>query len=275
MSSNREILSMFDRYNRTINYLRISVTDRCNLRCRYCMPEEGVKWLPHEDILSFEEIVEIVRNAADMGINKIRITGGEPLVRKGIVDLVAMISGVEGVTDLSMTTNGILLEKFAAPLKMAGLNRVNISLDTTDPLRFHQLTRGGVIERVFEGIRAARESGLKPVKINCVVSHSSGEPDADTVREYAKREGLQVRFIRQMDLAEGEFGIVEGGEGGNCSICNRLRITANGMVKPCLFANQEFPVRILGARKALVEALNAKPLKGCYNSTGRFFNIGG
>ncbi len=266
---------MFDLYNRKINYLRISVTDRCNLRCRYCMPEEGVRMLQHGEILSFEEIVDIVKVAVDMGINKIRLTGGEPLVRKGIVDLVAMIAGVRGVIDLAMTTNGILLKEFAGALRLAGLMRVNVSLDTLDPDKFNRLTRGGRITHVLEGIRAAQLSGLNPVKINCVVFKSSDEEDAGQVKEFAVREGLEIRFIRQMDLETGEFGIVEGGEGGNCNICNRLRLTANGMVKPCLFNEQEFPVRQLGAEAALIQALNSKPQQGCFNRTGSFYNIGG
>ncbi len=134
---------MFDRFNRTINYLRISVTDRCNLRCRYCMPEEGIKLLRHEDILSFDEITGFTEVAVKHGVNKVRITGGEPLVRKGIVTLVKMIADIEGINDLSMTTNGVLLKDFAADLKTAGLHRVNISLDTTDPERFAYITRGG------------------------------------------------------------------------------------------------------------------------------------
>jgi cyclic pyranopterin phosphate synthase len=266
---------MFDRYKRHINYLRISVTDRCNLRCRYCMPEEGVQHLRHEDILTFEEITAVVRAAVGMGIDKIRLTGGEPLIRKGIADLVAMIASVAGISDLALTTNGIFLKEHAVSLKMAGLHRINVSLDTLDPEKFKRITRGGDIRQVLDGIRAACDAGLHPVKINCVVFKSSNEEDAIMVRDFAGREGLQVRFIRQMDLETGEFSHVEGGDGGNCEICNRLRLTANGMVKPCLFNDSEFSVRMLGAQQALVSALHAKPEKGCYNMTGKFYNIGG
>ncbi|MDD5694804.1 MAG: radical SAM protein, partial [Bacteroidales bacterium] len=146
---------MYDRFNRPIQYLRISVTDRCNLRCVYCMPEEGVVPLKHSDILSYEEILEVVGVAIESGIQKIRITGGEPLVRKGVVSLVSRVSSLKGIRDLSMTTNGILLEEFARPLKDAGLHRINISLDTLDPDRYRQLTRGGDITRVLKGIMAA------------------------------------------------------------------------------------------------------------------------
>jgi len=266
---------MIDLYNRQISYLRISVTDRCNLRCRYCIPEEGARMLQHNDILSFEEIVEVVRVAVNLGVNKIRLTGGEPLVRKGIVELVSMIAGVRGVIDLAMTTNGLLLKELAGALRLAGLMRVNVSLDTIDPDKFNRLTRGGNIMDVLEGIRAAQSAGLNPVKINCVVFKSSDEEDARQVKEFAVKEGLEVRFIRQMDLGKGEFGIVEGGEGGNCSICNRLRLTANGMVKPCLFSEQEFSVRQLGSQAALMQALKSKPQQGCFNRTGSFYNIGG
>ena len=266
---------MFDRYNRHINYLRISVTDRCNLRCRYCMPTEGIHLLAHEEILSFEEIAGVVKVAVNVGIDKIRITGGEPLVRRGITDLIAMIALVKGVRDLALTTNGVLLKEYATQLKMAGLQRVNVSLDTLDPTRYTCITRGGDISRVIEGINAARDAGLHPVKINCVVIKSSDEDDARLVNKYAKEEGLQVRFIRQMDLETGDFSKVEGGEGGRCEICNRLRLMANGMVKPCLFSEHTFSVRELGAEQALISALNDKPKRGCYNRTGRFYNIGG
>jgi len=266
---------VYDRFNRHINYLRISVTDRCNLRCRYCMPEDGIRLMNHQDILSFEEITEVVRVAVSLGIDKFRITGGEPLVRKDIVTLVSQMASVDGVKDLSITTNGILLEELALPLKDAGLRRVNISLDTLNPLKFSEITRGGDITKVLSGIQAAKDAGLEPIKINCVVFKSSNEADALEVKEYGRMNNLQVRFIRQMNLESGEFSVVEGGEGGNCSRCNRLRLTASGMVKPCLFDEQEFSVRELGAEKALLSALNSKPLNGCFNSKGSFYNIGG
>lgn len=239
------------------------------------MPDGDVHWLNPADILSFEEIADVVESATRLGINKIRLTGGEPLVRKDIARLVGMIAAIKEVKDLALTTNGILLGELAGELKAAGLMRVNVSLDTLDPLKFKSLTRGGNIRQVFDGIQAAMEAGLEPVKINCVVSGSSDEEDARQVKEYALLKGLRVRFIRQMDLETGEFGMVEGGEGGNCSICNRLRLTANGMVKPCLFSEQEYPVREMGAEKALIAALESKPLKGCVNRIGKFYNIGG
>lgn len=239
------------------------------------MPAEGVSSLRHEEILSFEEIHSVVRIAVGLGIDKIRITGGEPLVRKGITDLISMIASTEGIKDLAMTTNGILLPELANKLKDAGLQRINISLDTLDSSKYKELTRGGDLKLVLDGIKAARQAGLDPIKINCVVFKSSNEEDALEVKKFAYNEGLQVRFIRRMDLETGEFSVVEGGEGGNCSICNRLRLTANGMIKPCLFSDLEYPVRLLGAEAALLNAMNAKPLKGCVSTKNKFYNIGG
>ncbi len=164
---------MFDSYNRRINYLRISVTDRCNLRCTYCMPAEGIVLMKHSDILSFEEIMQVVDAALMLGVDKIRLTGGEPLVRKGIVKLIEMIASRPGIQDLGMTTNGQLLEQFAQPLKDAGLHRINVSLDTLNPDKYRQITRGGEIDNVLKGIDSAVKSGLSPVKIKCVISKSS------------------------------------------------------------------------------------------------------
>ncbi|NCC71769.1 MAG: radical SAM protein [Sphingobacteriia bacterium] len=266
---------MFDSFNRKINYLRISVTDRCNLRCVYCMPPEGVKLLRHEDILSFDEIVEITKTAVAMGIDKVRLTGGEPLVRKGIIDLVTMIGEINGIKDFSMTTNGTLLDKYASQLVKAGLQRVNISLDTTDPEKYRQITRLGNIEDVFRGIDAARKSGLSPIKINCVVKKSSTEPDALAVKKFCKENNLQVRFIREMNLETGSFSVVEGGNGGDCKHCNRIRLTSDGKILPCLFSDLSFDVRSLGAEKAIRLAVENKPVSGTANHLKQFSNIGG
>jgi GTP 3',8-cyclase len=266
---------MYDRFDRHIDYLRISVTDRCNLRCMYCMPAEGIELLRHEDILSFDEIAEVARIAVEMGVRKIRLTGGEPLVRRGISDLVKMIAGIEGIEDLSMTTNGIMLDKFAVRLKEAGLQRINVSLDTIDSLKYRYLTRGGSLENVLEGLRIAGEAGLSPIKINCVTGDLTNEDDAIGVKRFAAENNYEVRFIRQMDLARGEFYVVEGGDGGNCSQCNRLRLTSNGMVKPCLFNATGFNVRELGAREAILKALDNKPKCGTFNREEEFSRIGG
>ena len=266
---------MYDRYNRKINYLRVSITDRCNLRCRYCMPPEGIKLISHDDILSFDEITDFVKIAVNMGVEKVRLSGGEPLVRKDLTVLVKMIAGIKGINDFSMTTNGTLLRKSAKPLADAGLHRVNVSLDSMDPFKFIWLTRGGDLNQTIDGIDAAIEAGLTPVKLNCVVKESKDEHDAKMVASFAEKKGLEVRYIKQMDLARGEYGVVEGGDGGNCENCNRLRITANGKVKPCLFNELEYDVRKLGAEKAIKMALENKPECGTVNRDNEFYNIGG
>ena len=266
---------MFDRFNRNITYLRISVTDRCNLRCMYCMPGGGIRLLKKEEVLSLEEIAETVKVGAELGIKKVRLTGGEPLVRKGISDLVAMINEVEGIEEITMTTNGILLSRYADALKKAGLKRVNISLDSVSSEKFSEITRGGKLEDVVAGICAAKSAGLTPVKINVVKLSNGDNGRLEELRKFAAEEGLKLRFIKQMDLRTGEFSQVEGGDGGNCAICNRLRLMANGMIKPCLFSNKEYSIRKYGIKEAFLLALNAKPKEGAVNSKGSFYNIGG
>lgn len=266
---------MYDRFNRKINYLRISVTDRCNLRCVYCMPEEGVTLLDHKDILTFDEIVKVTQTAVCKGIDKVRLTGGEPLVRKGIVDLVKMIGKIEGIKDYSMTTNAILLDRYAQQLAESGLRRVNISLDTLNAEKFRQITRGGDIQKVFDGIKAAKEAGLEPVKINCVIKENRTEPDAVEVAKFCNENNLMVRFIKEMDLETGSFSVVQGGSGGDCAHCNRLRLTSDGLIKPCLFSDMGYSVRELGPERAIDIAIGNKPVSGHTNLTGKFYNIGG
>ena len=266
---------MFDRFDRNLNYLRISVTDRCNLRCTYCMSEEGIKLFRHEEILSFNEIAGFTKMAVSNGVNKVRLTGGEPLVRKGVTALVRMISEINGIEDLSMTTNGTLLKQYAKDLKEAGLHRVNISLDTIDPEKFKIITRNGNLNDVFEGIKAAKDAGLLPVKINCVIRESKEEEEAKAVTGFCKENDLEIRYIRQMDLVKGHFSVVDGGTGGDCSLCNRLRLTSNGKLKPCLFNNIELDIRELGFEKAIKLAAELKPECGSKNETGAFYNIGG
>ena len=157
---------MFDQYNRRINYLRISVTDRCNLRCTYCMPEEGIEQMAHSDILSFEEIITFVNVAVKQGFEKVRITGGEPLVRKGIISLIASLAQIPEIKDLSMTTNGVLLKQFAKQLREAGLQRINVSLDTIDANKYQQITRVGNITDVIDGLLLAKELGFRKIKLN-------------------------------------------------------------------------------------------------------------
>jgi len=253
---------MKDRFGRSITYLRVSVTDRCNLRCWYCMLPEGIEPARRSEILSFEEMVEVVEAAVGLGVRKVRLTGGEPLVRRGITSLVRMLARLPGIEDLGMTTNGILLAEHAAGLAAAGLHRVNVSLDAVRADRYAELTGGGDVRRVFEGIEAAQRAGLTPVKLNCVVRESSDEPDAREVARFAREHGLIVRFIRVMDPASGAFWPVEPGGGGDCPRCNRLRLTSKGVVRPCLLSDIGFSVRELGVEAALRRAVLAKPQAG-------------
>lgn len=297
-----------DRFQRGIDYLRISVTDRCNLRCIYCMPPEGVLLVNRRDILSFEEIQTIVRAASELGIDKVRITGGEPLVRLHITELIRMISGVDGIKEISMTTNGILLAKYAAELQQAGLRRVNVSLDTLKAGRFRDITRAGELTAVLKGIEAAREVGLNPIKINMVPMKGIND---DEIVDFAKmtiEAGWHVRFIELMPFAKGielipadiqkkqiellgkmepYFGIVGAGParyyrlpGANgtigfisaisepfCERCNRLRLSATGILYPCLFSENGMDLRTYLRRgititevKALItQAASLKP----------------
>lgn len=265
---------MFDSFNRDINYLRISVTDRCNLRCNYCMPQTGIKYYNNKDVLSFEEIVEVVKVCTVLGIKKVRLTGGEPLVRKGILKLVEMIASVNAVEDLSMTTNGVLLEKMAESLAGAGLNRINISLDTVNRESFREITGKDELNRVFRGFDAAENAGLFPIKINCVLIRGK-EHLAQQVKEFADSRCLPVRFIQQMNLKKGIFSPVIGGNGGICKSCNRIRLTSNGMIKPCLFSDFAFDIRKLGIEKAIRMAVDHKPLEGTFNKNEEFYSIGG
>lgn len=266
---------MFDCFDREINYLRISVTERCNLRCFYCMPRGTMPRFFDDEILSVAEIFDVVSYGARNGITKIKITGGEPLVRSDILDLIEAISKIDKIKDLGMTTNGVLLQKYAKSLKLAGLHRVNVSLDTTDAQRFRQITRYGNLEKVLSGIEAAQKAGLTPVKLNCVIRESADEPDAVLVAQFAKQNNLQVRFIRQMNLRQGMFWPVQGGEGGNCFKCNRLRLTSGGMIKPCLFSNIGYDIRKIGIQNAYRLAVANKPKNGTANLTNQFYNIGG
>jgi cyclic pyranopterin phosphate synthase len=308
-----------DAYNRPISYLRISVTDRCNLRCAYCMPEEGIPWRPHDEVLRYEEIETVVRAAAELGITKVRLTGGEPLVRRGIADLVRLIARIPGIDDLAMTTNGVLLARHAGDLVDAGLHRINISLDTLDPERFHRITRCGDLADALAGMEAARQAGLQPIKINTVVI--GGLNDDEVVDLAAKTLEVgwwNIRFIELMPIGDAKFmksawkeqvvtaqevhkrieatlGRLERAQmsAGNgparyyrlpdakgtigfiapvsehfCYQCNRLRVTADGQLRPCLLSDQEIDLRSLlreGAnaqkiKRMIVESIDHKPL---------------
>ena len=315
---------MKDGHGRVIDYLRISLTDRCNFRCVYCMPEEGVQQLSHFDILRIEEVEQAVRIATTIGIKSVRLTGGEPTVRKGLVDLVRNIAAMPEIENVSMTTNGVLLPRMAADLKAAGLSRVNLSLDTLDAEKFHKITRCGSLDDALRGIDAALESGFSPVKINAVALRSLADGFLDFAKLSIDRP-LHVRFIEHMPIGDvsevdgiswGKDGVIsceevfniinEGaraqglgelvpagedkpigwgpaeyyyfpGAAGTvgfisplsrhfCSKCNRLRLTADGKLRPCLFSDVEYDLRTAlregteeDQRAVFLQALGAKP----------------
>lgn len=281
---------LIDRFGRAHDYLRISVTDQCNLRCVYCMPEEGLEFLPGEKLMSADEIVRIVRTGARLGIRKIRITGGEPLVRKDIAEIVAGIAGVPGIEDVALTTNGLLLAAKAETLRRAGLTRVNISLDTLDPHRFRLIARRGELRKVLEGIEAAADAGFAPIKLNCVLLKGMNEDEIETFLRMSYERPLHVRFIEYMPIGHddegwrsrylpleavreaaarmpwasepvedvrgngpsedwrfvggrGSFGLIHPVSDRFCDNCNRLRLTADGYLKPCLYWVDELYVR--------------------------------
>jgi cyclic pyranopterin phosphate synthase len=282
---------LIDSFGRVHNNLRISVTDRCNIRCVYCMPET-VEFLPRKSLLSFEEIERFVRVAATLGIDKVRLTGGEPLVRRGLPALVAKLAAVPGIVDVGLTTNGILLASQAQALRDAGLLRINVSLDTMDPKRFEELTRRTGFEQVIEGIHAAREAGFDPIKINAVALRGVTEDDVVPLAQFAREYRLELRFIEYMPLdaadrwergkvlyaAEildrltagigplapapdqdprapavdydfldggGRVGLIASVSRPFCLSCNRVRLTAEGKLRNCLFALEETDIRAL------------------------------
>ena len=200
---------MKDRHGRDITYLRLSLTGRCNFRCKYCLPEEGIEKLPRKEILSFEEIVNLVRAAAELGINKVRFTGGEPLTRKDLPGLVKMVSQIEGINDLSLTTNGSMLSEVAEELSRSGLDRVNISIDAVDPEIFSEITRGGELGSVLAGIEAAKKAELDPVKLNTVIMKGVNESEIGPLMEFAATEDLVLRFIELMPMGEAAGGAIE------------------------------------------------------------------
>lgn len=313
-----------DSYGRSIDYLRISLTDRCNYRCRYCMPEEGIAWKCHDEILSLEDITYFVKVVSSYGIKHIRLTGGEPLVRPGVSNLIRQLKAIEGIENIALTTNGALLPKMAEELKDAGLDRVNISLDTLDEESFRYITRRGKLSEALEGIEAALKAGFNPVKVNCVVVRSLKQNLLDFIKMTVDKP-IHVRFIEYMPVgasagfddtgwsekdtipnhelielikdisaqaglgemqpadksrptgfgpaqyyklphALGTLGFIAARSNHFCSSCNRLRLTADGQLRPCLFSDKEYEVKEAiknrdeaGIRKAFETALHLKP----------------
>lgn len=194
---------MKDQYNRNIEYIRLSLTDRCNLRCKYCMPETGVKLLNHEDILSYEELLKLAKSLVKLGINTFKLTGGEPLVRLGVLDFIKRLKEIEGVKEVTLTTNGILLYEMAQGLIESGIDRINVSLDTLDEEKYRDLTRGGDLNLVLKGINKLLDLGFENIKINCVPLDDSSEEDILSIARLAKDKRISVRFIELMPVGQG------------------------------------------------------------------------
>ncbi|MEW6034105.1 MAG: GTP 3',8-cyclase MoaA [Chloroflexota bacterium] len=300
-----------DSFQRPVDYLRVSVTDRCNMRCVYCVPPQGVRFLPRSEVLSYEEIRTVVEVAAKMGISKVRLSGGEPLVRIGITALVRMLASVKGIDDISLTTNGLLLSQYAAGLKEAGLRRVNVSLDTLRQERFSTITGHEGLDQVLHGLKAAREAGLNPVKVNMVVMRGINDDEVGDFALRSIRDGWHVRFIELMPFtthsagetqfigipevkqrleflgplepfrsikgngparyyrfsgATGTIGFISPVSEHFCFGCNRLRLTADGRLRPCLLNDHEIDVKSAlrggdraGLERLIREAVASKP----------------
>lgn len=317
---------MKDGFDREITYLRLSVTERCNLRCRYCMPEEGICKKRHQEMLTEDEMILAVKAAASLGVCKLRITGGEPLIKRNILTICKRAAGVPGIREVCVTTNGILLPALAGPLREAGVSRLNISLDTLDPEKYAYITRCGQLSEFFAGLEAALEAGFLKIKINCVLIGGFNDGEIRPLAELSLRYPVDVRFIELMPMGEsGEFGpaaYIPGkevlrrlqelealddmdgvarfyrlpGAQGNvglispmsahfCGNCNRIRITADGHIKPCLHAPAEYSLKGLdldGMRAQMQAAILAKPQEHgelsaqCRSQAGRDMNqIGG
>ena len=268
---------MFDSYNRRIDYLRVSVTDRCNLRCTYCMPESGITLKRHADILPYEQIIQIVSAAAALGIHKIRLTGGEPLVRKNISFLVRELKRVAGISEVSLTSNGTLLGSLAAELKRAGLDRLNISLDTLDAGKYRQITRNGELEMVLAGISAAAQAGFRFTKINMVLIPGFNDNEVETMQRFCRKNDLRLQRIHHYSLHDHETARKEltAERPLSCGVCNRLRLTADGKLKPCLFSDHEFAVDFRDIPASLERAVRAKPQHGVACRSRENWQIGG
>ena len=292
---------MKDTFGREITYLRLSVTDKCNLRCRYCMPEEGVCRKRHNEMLTEEEMVAAVEEAASLGVAKLRITGGEPLVKKNILSICRRCAAAPGIREVCLTTNGVLLPELAVPLREAGVRRVNLSLDTLDGAKYASMTRLGSLDDALRGLDAALSAGFDKVKVNAVLIGGFNDDEIPALAELTLRYPVDVRFIELMPMVEGGFGpeaylpcgavlkrlgrlVPAGGSGtaklyrlpgakGNiglisplsdhfCGTCDRLRLTADGKLKPCLHSGAEYSIKGLdraGMRSQFIRAVRAKP----------------
>ena len=294
---------MFDRYGRKITYLRLSVTELCNLRCRYCMPEDGICKHSHAETLTEDEMIMAVETAAALGVSKLRITGGEPLVKKNIVSICRRAAAVEGIKDLAITTNGVLLPKLGKDLKDAGVRRLNISLDTLDAAKYAYITRIGTLDSAMAGIETAIDLGFEKVKLNAVLIGGFNDDEIRPLAELTKEYPVDMRFIEMMPMydsgdfkeasfvpnrcvldelpelekvqqdggvaslyrlpgAQGNIGLISPINAHFCAECNRIRLTSDGKLKPCLHSNAEYPIKGLD-REAMMEqfktAIMSKP----------------
>ena len=294
---------MTDKYGRNITYLRISVTDKCNLRCRYCMPEDGVCKKEHTDMMSEDEIVCAAKAAAELGITKIRITGGEPLVKKNIMSICRRVAEVEGIREVCLTTNGILLPQLATQLREAGVKRLNLSLDTLNPEKYAYITRIGHLEQFEAGLKAALDAGFEKVKINAVLIGGFNDDEIEALAALTMKYPVDMRFIELMPIqdhdefgqeayvpysrvleklpdavpvskdggvaklyrlpgAKGNIGLISPVSAHFCGECNRIRLTADGKIKPCLHSADEYSLKGLdyaGMKAVLQEAIDNKP----------------
>ena len=296
---------MTDSFGREITYLRLSVTERCNLRCRYCMPEEGICKKAHSEMLTQEEMVQAVRAAASLGVSKLRITGGEPLVKKNIVSICENCAAIPGIREVCITTNGILLPQYAEDLKVAGVTRVNLSLDTLNPVKYARITRWGELSDAMAGLHAALHAGFEKVKLNAVLIGGFNDDEIPLLASLTKRYPVDVRFIELMPMqkndefgqaaflpvktvleklpevepvspdggvarlyrlpgAIGNIGLISPVSDHFCASCNRLRLTADGKIKPCLHSNDELSIKGLDYNDMLAvfrQAIEAKPAR--------------
>ena len=266
-----------DRYSRRIEYLRVAVTDRCNQRCVYCMPADGIPLKRHGAILRYEQIEAVVRTATELGIRKVRLTGGEPLVRRGIEDLVAMLARLPGLKELCMTTNGTRLAVLAPKLKAAGLGRVNVSINSLDPDKYRAITRGGDLSRALAGVEAALAHDLVPLKINMVVLAETAPSEIAAMRAFCAAKSIALQIIRHFTLARRDRGrpTFPADRPPKCANCNRLRLTADGYLKPCLFSEDEIPVDFADIRGSLLAAVAGKPRNGTRCRNRPMHAIGG
>lgn len=265
---------MLDSFSREINYLRISVTDNCNLRCLYCMPEGFIPEIDESNFLSFPQIWQVAEAAVGIGISKFRLTGGEPTVRKDIVYLVKGLKKIPGMRHLAMTSNGVYLDKLASPLREAGLDSLNISLDTLNPLRYTFLTRGGDIKRVLAGIDAAAACAY-PLKINMVVLDDTDPKEIAQMRAFAVSKGASLQTIKLYRLDRQKQDGHSFDRPQACSLCNRIRMLADGRILTCLHSDDFHTIDFNNIRGSLMDAIGSKPEHGLKSSISNVNYIGG